>query len=81
MELKTKKNQPSVTSSGHALGYIPPPVQLQTQVADKKKADVKPMGLPSSYDLRTLSTVSSVKDQGGCGACWAFATMGSLESK
>ena len=36
--------------------------------------------LPTSYDLRTLNKVTSVKDQGNAGTCWAFATYGSLES-
>ncbi|MFA5162801.1 MAG: lectin like domain-containing protein [Elusimicrobiales bacterium] len=35
---------------------------------------------PSSYDLRTYGKVTAVRDQGNCGSCWAFATMGSLES-
>lgn len=36
--------------------------------------------LPSQYDLRTYGYVTPVKDQGACGACWAFATYSSLES-
>lgn len=36
--------------------------------------------LPSTYDLRTLGQVTSVKDQGDCGACWAFATCAAIES-
>lgn len=35
---------------------------------------------PASYDLRTLNKVTSVKNQNPLGTCWAFATMGSLES-
>ncbi len=37
--------------------------------------------LPSSYDLRDTGVVTSVKDQGYYGTCWAFAAMGSLESQ
>jgi C1A family cysteine protease len=36
--------------------------------------------LPSRYDLRTTGKLTAVKDQGACGACWAFSTLASLES-
>ena len=36
--------------------------------------------LPSKYDLRELGYVSSVKNQGSNGNCWAFATIATLES-
>ncbi|HXW99097.1 MAG TPA: C1 family peptidase, partial [Methanomicrobiales archaeon] len=42
--------------------------------------DTSTTGYPTSYDLRTLGKVTAVRDQGACGACWAFATYGSLES-
>ena len=36
---------------------------------------------PSSrFDLRTTGKLTPVRDQEGCGACWAFSTYGSLES-
>ena len=35
--------------------------------------------LPSTFDWRTLGGCTPIKDQGSCGSCWAFATVGSLE--
>ena len=35
---------------------------------------------PSSYDLRTMGLVSSIKDQGQWGTCWAHTMYASLES-
>lgn len=37
-------------------------------------------GLPTAFDWRELDGCTPVKDQGNCGACWAFATVGALES-
>lgn len=36
--------------------------------------------LPASFDWRTQSGCTAVRNQGGCGSCWAFATVGVMES-
>lgn len=38
-------------------------------------------GLPEHVDWRESKCVTDAKDQGLCGSCWAFATVGVLESR
>ena len=68
-----------MTDHGHGLGYIPSPVRFNTQLPSNILRET--VTYPSSYDLRTQGKVTSVKDQGQCGSCWTFATMGSIESR
>lgn len=67
----------------HPLGLIPSPISrpgiTDTQVSGSNTT-VSFTGSPSRFDLRTSGKVSPVKDQTHFGTCWAFATMGSLES-
>lgn len=55
---------------------IPPPAPMPT--------DEKYHGLPDAWDWRNVggyNFVSPVRNQGSCGSCYAFATMGMLESR
>ena len=63
----------------------PSPYQLGYSGYYKQQANKSPKIYPLVYDLRTAgpggtSLLTSVKHQLNCGACWAFATYGSIES-
>jgi C1A family cysteine protease len=60
------------------LGLVPTTVDLPS-FAGRQSASML-QTYAASYDLRTYSRVTSVKDQNPYGTCWAFATLGSLES-
>jgi predicted secreted protein len=41
---------------------------------------VVPAALPTAYNWCSLGDCTSVRDQGNCGSCWAFGTVGPFES-
>ena len=69
-----------MTVEGYPLGFIPPPLDLSHLAGQPYSQINRLFAAPSSYDLRTLGKLTSVRDQGSCGSCWTFATYGSLES-
>ena len=69
-------NFESRDAEGHLLGLVPSPIDrshLLTQTGELTSQFGSP---PSSYDLRNYGWVTSVRDQGNCGSCWAFGTYG-----
>ncbi len=74
-----KAGRTAVIQGGHPTGYVPSPLDLSHLSGQATTARNKGV-LPATYDLRTLSRVTSVKNQNPYGTCWAFATLGSVES-
>ena len=71
-------------ATGYALedlcGYIPP---SEAEMAACSRTLASSRDLPAYFDWREFgehSACTDVRSQGGCGACWAFAAMGTVES-
>lgn len=65
----------------HPLGDIPlDAATYQRYLKVWPESMLAPDALPASYDARDDGIVTSPKNQGNCGSCWAFAAVGGLES-
>ncbi|MCX6564091.1 MAG: lectin like domain-containing protein [Candidatus Aminicenantes bacterium] len=62
------------------LGYRPSPAEPSFSGPIAAPLERTPESYASSYDLRTYNKLNSIRNQGSCGACWAFSAIGSVES-
>ena len=59
-----------------------PAEELSSNSTDTEQIQVLPqdVSLPSSYDWRNFGVIPDIRNQGSCGSCWAFSTVGVMES-
>ena len=61
-------------------GYIPTPHMRQARPAGALPRIGSVATLPAKFDLRAQNGLTPVQNQGACGSCWTFGSLGSLES-
>ncbi|MDF1515912.1 MAG: C1 family peptidase, partial [Anaerolineae bacterium] len=77
-------NLDDILPQTHAKGYIAPAMDLAHMEAQAEAGAQNTSVLPTMFDWRHVggkNYVSPVKNQGACGACYAFSAIGGFESR
>lgn len=58
------------------------PSSLRSNFSKVEEAEIGSLyqSLPAKFDWRDKNKVTPIKNQGQCGACWAFTTVATIES-
>jgi C1A family cysteine protease len=78
LELQKTGHLKKLTDNGYPLGYVPHSLKYSINTVN---ISAKAGALPEVFDLRETGNLTPVKDQSTCGACWTFASYGSIESR
>ena len=57
-----------------------PPAPITEDAAPELQTTDPVVSLPATFDWKAEGKVTAVRDQGSCGSCWAFGTVGAMES-
>jgi C1A family cysteine protease len=78
---ETSVSQMSLEKQRALLGLLlTPPEDIDPAQIWQQPDELSLAVYPASYDLRDFNLVSPVGDQKNCGSCWAFSSVGNLES-